>query len=108
MAEQAIDRLEERVQTKWSIEPRIVRARVLLATDGRTAAGEIDAQLRQARAALDASGAHIFMPFVREESARLMRIRGDTDSERELREAQRLYQQLGATAHAERLENMRP
>ncbi len=108
MAEQTTDRLDERVQTKWSIEPRIVRARVLLATDGRTAAEEIEAQLRQARAALDASGAHIFMPFVREESARLMRIRGDADSERELREAQRLYQELGATAHAERLDTRRP
>ncbi len=105
MAERATDRLEERVQTKWSIEPRIVLARVLLTTDGRTAASEIESQLRQARTAIAESGAHIFMPFVREEFARLLRTRGAADSERELREAQRLYQELGATAHAERLES---
>ena len=107
MAERATDRLEERVQTKWSIEPRIVLARVLLTTDGRTAASEIESQLRQARTAIAESGAHIFMPFVREEFARLLRTRGAADSERELREAQRLYQELGATAHAERLESTR-
>ena len=44
------------------------------------------------------------MPQVHEERAELARLRGDDATrERELREAHRLYTEMGATGHAERL-----
>jgi hypothetical protein len=45
-----------------------------------------------------------FDPFIRVERARLARLSGDeATSQRELREAHRLYTEMGATGHVERL-----
>ncbi len=43
-------------------------------------------------------------PFILEERARLASLRGDPGAhQRELREAHRLYTEMGATGHSERL-----
>ncbi len=50
-------------------------------------------------------GARSFEPFIHEQRARLKRAAGDEPgARRELREAHRLYTEMGATGHAERVE----
>ena len=48
-------------------------------------------------------GARAWAPFVCEERARLAQCLGDAAAERHLREAHRLFTEMGATGHAERL-----
>jgi hypothetical protein len=46
----------------------------------------------------------VLSPFILEERAKLARSRGDAAGhERELRESHRLYREMGATGHADRL-----
>ena len=53
---------------------------------------------------IDETGARGYQPFVHEERAELARAQGDeTTRERELREAHRLYTEMAATGHAQRL-----
>jgi tetratricopeptide (TPR) repeat protein len=79
-------------------------ARVLRSTDGLAAEREIEATLGRALELVEETGARIFVPQVHEERAELARLRGDdTTHERELREAHRLYTEMGATGHAKRL-----
>jgi tetratricopeptide (TPR) repeat protein len=83
---------------------RIVLARVLIQSDGPTARSAIEAELDRAEALIEEMGARLLAPLALEERARLARLFGDEAGfERELREAQRLYTEMGATGHAERL-----
>ncbi len=83
---------------------RIVLARVLMQSDGASARSAIEAELHRAEALIDEMGARALAPLVLEERARLARLLGDEPGcERELREAHRLFAELGATGHAERL-----
>jgi hypothetical protein len=53
---------------------------------------------------LRATSTYAWEPLLREEAAELARLRGDPLlQKRELREAHRLYTEMGATGHAERL-----
>jgi tetratricopeptide (TPR) repeat protein len=80
------------------------RARVLLQAEGMAARSEIESALRQAQALVEETGARTQEPFIHEERAQLARLTGDDAThQRELREAHRLFTEMGATGHAERL-----
>ena len=87
----------------------VVLARVLLAAQGLGARDEIDAALTRAQELVDATGAHGHEPTIHVELAELAHQNGDeAERERELREAHRLFTQIGATGHAERLAGQLP
>ncbi len=68
------------------------------------AADEIEAQLRRAKATIERYGHALMTPFLSEESAHLARLLGDDEGcERHFREAHRLYTEMGALGHAERV-----
>jgi hypothetical protein len=55
-------------------------------------------------ALVERTEARIYRPFIHEERGRFAQARGDDAThKRELREAHRLYTEMGATGHAERL-----
>jgi hypothetical protein len=79
----------------------LAQARVLR-TDGDIAA--VEAALDRARAAAEATGGRVYIPFIHLERAELARRCGDDAAcRRERREAQRLFIEIGATARAEQL-----
>jgi len=83
---------------------QIPLARVLRSTGGLAAEREIEAALDRALELVEEGGLRAYVPQVHEERAELARLRGDEPTrDRELREAHRLYTEMGATGHAERL-----
>jgi adenylate cyclase len=83
---------------------RIVLSRVLMQSDGPVARSAIEAELDRAVALIHETGARALAPLVHEERARLARMLDDEPGcERGLREAHRLFTELGAAGHAERL-----
>jgi hypothetical protein len=81
----------------------VALARVLLSSGGPAARTEIEAALAHA-SLVKATEAKAFEPMVHVELAELARQTGDPDGcERELREAHRLFTQIGATPIAARL-----
>ena len=82
----------------------VVLARVLLAAEGVTSREEIEAALTRARALTDRAGTRAVVPTIHVELAELARQSGDAAGhERELREAHRLFNEIDATGHAERV-----
>jgi uncharacterized protein HemY len=82
----------------------LARARVAVATGDAASAAERD--LADAMACVDETGAHRYRPLIHVERARLARQRGDEPGrERELREACRLFAEMGATARSARIES---
>ena len=80
-------------------------ARVLLGSGGPVAREQIEAALARALELAGDTGAKGFEPLIHVELAELARQSGDEEGhERELREAHRLFTEIGATGHAERLE----
>ena len=78
--------------------------RVLLQSDGAAAREAIEQELERAAELYDAIGAQGPKPEINERRAELERLLGDDAThEGELREAHRLYTEMGATGHAERL-----
>jgi tetratricopeptide (TPR) repeat protein len=85
-------------------DAHLARARVLLRAEGVAASGEIQAALSRVHALVEESGQRSHEPFIYEELAELARLKGDDATRRrELREAHRLFTEMGATGHAERL-----
>jgi tetratricopeptide (TPR) repeat protein len=83
----------------------IALTEVLIAAAGADARGQIESTLAEAQHLIDETGARGFQPLVHRVRADLARLLGDDASfERELREAHRLYVEMGATGHAKRLE----
>jgi tetratricopeptide (TPR) repeat protein len=79
-------------------------ARVLLGSAGPAARADIEAALARALELAHATGAKAFEPLVHVERAELARQSGDAEGrERALREAQRLFTEIGATARAEQM-----
>jgi hypothetical protein len=71
---------------------------------GLRATREIEAALAEADAWLEMSGAKSYEPFLCVERAELARLNGDAPSrERELREAHRLFLEIGAPIRAEQV-----
>jgi tetratricopeptide (TPR) repeat protein len=97
--------LTQRIGAKIvEIDARLVRAVVLLRTAGLPDRKRIESDLGRAAELIDESGCEIHRPTVHEIRAELARLAGDdTAHDRELREAHRLFTEMGATAHAERV-----
>jgi hypothetical protein len=82
----------------------LTRARALLGADGARCASEVERTLAEVSALIDETEARCRGPIVHEVSAELARLRGDESTrQRELREAYRLFVEMGATGHAERI-----
>jgi hypothetical protein len=78
--------------------------RALREIQGVQAASEIEAALAEAEAWLEISGAKSYEPFLCVERAELARLTGDKAArERELREAHRLFLEIGAPIRAEQV-----
>jgi hypothetical protein len=79
-------------------------ARVLLGSAAPAPCVEIEAALARVLDLSHETGARAYEPLVRVELAELARQSGDQEGhQRELREAHRLFTEIGASGHAERL-----
>jgi len=82
----------------------LLLARIVARARGATARAEVEQLLEESVAYLEETGARAWVPMLHETRAELERACGDTAAAtRELREAQRLYAEMGATGHIERL-----
>jgi tetratricopeptide (TPR) repeat protein len=78
--------------------------RALLRPEASPELDEAEAVLSEAMERLRATSTYAWEPLLREQAAEIARLRGDLPlRERELREAHRLFVEMGATGHAERL-----
>jgi tetratricopeptide (TPR) repeat protein len=83
---------------------QLALARALRVTDGASARPAIEAAFARAQALIDETGGRSLQPFLHIERAELLALCGDAAArQRELREAQRLFTAMGATARAERV-----
>ena len=88
----------------WEISALLTRMRALRETQGLEATREIEAALAEAHTWLEMSGANSYEPFLHVERAELARLTGDEAArDRELREAQRLFLDIGAPIRAEQI-----
>jgi len=90
----------------WTLEPgaQLALARVLIRTEGADAREQIEAALARVETLVEETGARMWLPFLHERRADLARALGDeAGRERELREAHRLFAEIGAEGHAARL-----
>jgi class 3 adenylate cyclase len=87
-----------------SVDVCCVFAQILLRTEGPAAREAIEAELARADSIIEQTGARAYAPFVLVERAALARALGDKEGhERQLRDAQRLWLEMGATGWAERV-----
>jgi tetratricopeptide (TPR) repeat protein len=88
----------------WECLAHLARARVHLWIEGAAASANIQTALNEAQRLVEETGGRSQQPFIHEERANLARLTGDDATcQRELREAHRLFTEMGATGHAERL-----
>ncbi len=86
------------------IPAQLALARALRSAEGLASERAIGSALDRVLELIGESGARVYQPRVHEERAELARLRSDEPTrQRELREAHRLYTEMGATGHAERL-----
>jgi tetratricopeptide (TPR) repeat protein len=103
-AEQGIRLSRERGQLHFEALNHLARARVLRRARGADARDEIEPSLDRALALVEETNGRSIEPQLLEERARLAELLGDDAAcERGLRDAQRLYVEIGAGGHAERL-----
>jgi tetratricopeptide (TPR) repeat protein len=101
LAQEAIAVSWRRGSRLYEFRAQLTRSRALRETQGLQATVEIGATLAEADAWLEMSGAKSYEPFLHVERAELARLIGDeTTRERELREAQRLFLEIGAPIRA--------
>ena len=104
LAREAVDIAERQPCIHFGIDARLALARALLAVDGPAAREDVEAGLARASEWVDESGARAFEPQILEVRAELAEVLGDQAArEHELREAHRLYTEMGAVGHAERV-----
>jgi tetratricopeptide (TPR) repeat protein len=103
-AEEAVRIARERGALHTECEAHLALARVVLAADGLTAHYTIEKTLARALSLVSETGGKVLEPFIRVELGNLARLTGDeATQQRELRQAHRLFVEMGATAHTERL-----
>jgi ATP/maltotriose-dependent transcriptional regulator MalT len=103
-AEQAVALAQEHGTMRYEIDAQLSLARAFLISKNANDHPAVDAALTRAAACVEQSGARAYLPMIIEERATLARLRGDDGAAmRELREAHRLYEEIGATGHAARL-----
>jgi hypothetical protein len=76
-----------------------------LSTAGAAEGSDIEAELTELGKLIEKTGAKSYRPFLYEESARLACLLGNDSEGERLREAERLFAEIGAPAHAERMRN---
>jgi tetratricopeptide (TPR) repeat protein len=104
LAEEAIAVCRRRGSRFWEFSAQLTRIRALRETLGLQATKEIEAALAEADAWLEMSGAKSYEPFLHVERAELARLTGDeANCQRELREAHRLFLEIGAPIRAEQV-----
>jgi hypothetical protein len=102
LADEAIAVSRRRGTRLWEFSAQLVRIRAHRELHGVQATREIEAALAEADAWLEMSGAKSYEPFLHVECAELARLTGDEAArERELREAHRLFTEIGAPIRAE-------
>ncbi len=85
-------------------EPKLSLAFALLEAEGAAAKDEVQLLLDESAALIAEHGILLFAPTLHERRARLAALLGDdAGRDRELRVAHRLYTEMGATGHAERV-----
>jgi len=103
-AERALARARQLQTRVFEIVALLSWARVRRATDGADGAAGIEAALRDASALVETTEARAFAPFILVEHAALANLLGDDTACRcDLREAHRLFTEMGATARAEQV-----
>jgi tetratricopeptide (TPR) repeat protein len=104
MVDEAVAVARRRSTKFFECEAQLTRARVLLRAEGAKASADIRAALGEAQRLVEETGGRSQEPLIHEELAELARLNGDESThERELREAHRLFTEMGAAGHAERL-----
>jgi ATP/maltotriose-dependent transcriptional regulator MalT len=104
VADEAISAARRHGTLEFELRSHLARARALLRGAGADAKEEIGKSLSEAEALVKTTGAESWRPFIHEERARLAHLTGDDAArKRELREAQRLFLEIGAPIHAERI-----
>jgi hypothetical protein len=88
----------------YEFSAQLTRIRALRESQGVDATREIETALAEAEAWLEMSGAKSYEPFLHVERAEFARLTGDEPTrERELREAHRLFLEIGAPIRAEQV-----
>jgi hypothetical protein len=101
LAEEAICFTRRFGSRVWQFSALLTRIRALREAQGLQATREIVAALAEADAWLEMTGAKSYEPFVHIERAELARLTGDGAArERELREAHRLFTEMGVPMRA--------
>jgi class 3 adenylate cyclase/tetratricopeptide (TPR) repeat protein len=104
LAEEAIAVCRRRGSRLLEFSAQLTRTRALRQTVGLQATREIAAALAEADAWLEMSGAKSYEPFLHVERGALARLTGDDATrQRELREAHRLFVEIGAPIRAEQV-----
>ena len=86
------------------LEAQLVRADILVRTEGANAGSAAEAVINRAEALAQETGARIYLPQIHVERARLAGILSDPAGRLgQLREAYRLFTEMGAVGHAERV-----
>jgi tetratricopeptide (TPR) repeat protein len=105
LAEEAIAVSRQLGTRLWEFSALLTRIRCLRQTRGVQATREIEGALAEADAWIAMSGAKSYQPFLRVERAELARLSADDPARRrELREAHRLFTEMGAPFRAEQVE----
>jgi adenylate cyclase len=103
-AEEAIAATSRSGARLMETEAQISLAQVLLQSQGASARREVERALSRARALAEEKGYRPAFPRIHIERAALLAVLDDEPERlRELREAHRLFTEMGATGHAERL-----
>ncbi len=103
-AEESIAAAKRLGTRTYEMVGRLALANALTGTEGLAARQAINDALDRATALVEETGARSWEPWIHVERAALARVRGDEVArERELGEARRLFTEMGATGHAERV-----
>jgi hypothetical protein len=104
LTEEAIAISRWRRTRMWGFFAQVTRIRALREIHGLQATGDIKAALAEAETCLQMSGTKSYKPFLHVERAELARLAGDEAArQRELREAHRLFTEIGAPIRAEQV-----
>jgi class 3 adenylate cyclase/tetratricopeptide (TPR) repeat protein len=103
-AEQGIETARLQGNVQGELASMVAKARVLLGSDGASSREEIEAALARVGELAGRAGARTYVPVVLLERAQLARLSGDESAWlADAAEARRLFSEVGATGHAERL-----